>query len=207
MKRIAILITGVIGVVCVLGALVTDPKLAALAGLGADPFPDTPTGKVSCGPDKCPPGGDWTAPVPHGIVSGYRTPQRPSHDGVDLSAPRGTTVHAAAAGVVTQAECQATLHGGWYDCDRDGSPQVTGCGWHVTIAHADNTLTAYCHLVQQPDVNAGDHVDVGDTIGTSGTSGNSSGPHLHLEVHDTHVWEPDSAVNPVGFFASKGVQL
>lgn len=207
MRRLIVLIVATIAVVCGLGALVTDPKLGAVFGLPADPFPDDETRPVSCGPDKCPPGGEWTAPVPHGIVSGYRTPQRPGHDGVDLGSPRGTDVRAAATGVVTQAECQATLNGGDYGCDRDGSPQVLGCGWHVTIAHADNTLTVYCHLVEQPRVDVNDEVDVGDVIGTSGTSGNSSGPHLHLEVHDNHVWSASSAVNPVAWFAGKGVRL
>lgn len=207
MKRLLVLIVATVTVMCGLGAVVTDPRLGAAFGLPADPFPDSGANGVSCGPDKCPPGGDWTAPVPHGIVSGYRTAGRPGHDGVDLGAPRGTSVRAAAAGVVTQAECQATLNGGWYGCDRDGSPQVQGCGWHVTIAHAHNALTVYCHFVQQPDVTIGDKVTVGDVIGTSGTSGNSSGPHLHLEVHDNHVWEPSSAVNPVAFFNGKGVRL
>lgn len=207
MKRLIILLVATIAVMCGFGALVTDPKLGAAFGLPPDPFPDTETDTVSCGPDKCPPDGDWTAPVPHGIVSGYRTSQRPGHDGVDLGAPRGTDVRAAAAGVVTQAECQATLGGGAYGCDRDGSPQVLGCGWHVTIAHADNTLTVYCHFVEQPHVAVGAAVDVGDVIGISGTSGNSSGPHLHLEVHNTHTWQPGSAVEPVNFFAGKGVRL
>lgn len=207
MKRLIVLIVATIAVVCGLGALVTDPKLGAAFGLPADPFPDTTDTDVSCGPEKCPPGGEWTAPVSQGIVSGYRTPQRPDHDGVDLGAPRGTQVRAASSGVVTQAECQAWLNGADYSCDRDGSPQVQGCGWHVTIAHANNTMTVYCHFVEEPAVEVGDTVDVGDVIGTSGTSGNSSGPHLHLEVHNNHTWEPDSAVNPVGFFAGKGVRL
>src|SRR6266540_2169322 len=71
----------------------------------------------------------WVAPVRAPIVSGFRTPDRPTHDGVDLGAARGTPIHAASTGVVTTVRCNISPpeHG----CDRDGSPQTPGCGWYV----------------------------------------------------------------------------
>jgi len=59
----------------------------------------------------------WLAPVNAPLVSGFRTPQRPNHNGVDLAAARGTQIRAAAAGVVITAECNVSTG----NCDVDGS--------------------------------------------------------------------------------------
>src|SRR5262249_10908785 len=50
----------------------------------------------------------WTIPVRGPIVSGFRTPERPRHNGVDLAVPKGTSVHAAADGIVIKVRCDAT---------------------------------------------------------------------------------------------------
>ena len=73
--------------------------------------------------------GPWTQPVHAPIVSGFRTPARPSHDGVDLGAARNTVIVAAAAGTVTTVACNAhTADGQPWGCDRDGDPDRTvGC--------------------------------------------------------------------------------
>src|SRR5207244_2341103 len=104
---------------------------------------------------------------------------RPTHNGVDIIAPRGTLIRAASAGIVVTVRCNVSQG----TCDQDGSPAVKGCGWYVEIAHGANLATRYCHMVQRPSVVVGQRVGTGQPIGYVGTSGNSSGPHLHFEVH------------------------
>jgi murein DD-endopeptidase MepM/ murein hydrolase activator NlpD len=143
----------------------------------------------------------WTVPVKAGIVSGFRTPQRPTHNGVDLGAPRHTKIHAASAGVVIVSKCDLG------NCDNDGSPSTPGCGWFVDILHADNVITRYCHMVQRPFVSVGDRVSAGQIIGLVGTSGHSSGPHLHYETHLNGDRSFAGGVDPMPFMAERGVPL
>ena len=86
-----------------------------------------------------------------------------THDGVDIPAPEGTPVLAAAAGAVAEA--------GW-----DGSD-----GNYVLLSHAGGLTTRYCHLAQA-SVALGDQVAAGEAIGTVGATGMATGPHLHLEA-------------------------
>ncbi len=147
----------------------------------------------------CAPTGPWIQPVLAPIVSGFRPPQRPSHDGVDLGAGRGTPIRAASAGTVTVVRCniRPASHG----CDVDGSPQTPGCGWYVDIEHAAGIVTRYCHMLTHPYVQEGQAVAVGQIIGVVGSSGHSSGPHLHFEVHiGDH--SSGTATDPVPFMAS-----
>src|SRR6266542_5433483 len=141
----------------------------------------------------------WVAPVHAAIVSGFRTPDRPTHDGVDLGAPRGTPIHAAASGVVTVVRCNISPpeHG----CDRDGSPQTPGCACYVDIDHPGGIVTRYCHMLTHPAVTEGQPVVAGQVLGIVGSSGHSSGPHLHFEVHlGDH--SSASATDPVPFMAA-----
>jgi murein DD-endopeptidase MepM/ murein hydrolase activator NlpD len=150
----------------------------------------------------------WTAPVRGPVVSGWRTPERPRHNGVDIAVPRRTTIRAAAGGVVVKMRCDATgPDGRFWGCDRDGSPSVLGCGWFVDILHAGNVMTRYCHMIQRPFVFAGQRVAAGQAIGLSGTSGHSSGPHVHFEVHLNGDSSFDGAVNPVPFMQQAGAPL
>ncbi len=150
----------------------------------------------------------WTAPVRGPIVSGFRTADRPAHDGVDLAVPKGTVVHAAAAGVVITVACFARAPDGTsWGCDRDGSAAVAGCGWYVEILHASDLITRYCHLAARPDVVPTQRVAAGQAIGHSGSSGNSSGPHLHFEVHEHGDASHDGAVDPVPFMQKVGAPL
>jgi murein DD-endopeptidase MepM/ murein hydrolase activator NlpD len=151
----------------------------------------------------------WMKPVPGGIVSGFRTAGRPGHDGVDLAAAKGTPIHAAASGLVIQVVCNARLRDGTpYSCDLDGDPvTVRGCGWYVELLHPDATVTRYCHLVHRPSVDVGQQIAVGQVIGLVGSSGHSSGPHLHLEAHTSRPATELNAVDPIAFFVQRGVDL
>ncbi|GLZ77182.1 hypothetical protein Afil01_19890 [Actinorhabdospora filicis] len=172
---------------------------AARAALGAAPGTCANAGQISAS--------GWTTPVEEGIVSGFRTADRPTHDGVDLGAPRGTIIHAASSGVVSLVLCNASLGGVPYSCDADGSPAVMGCGWYVEITHAAGVITRYCHMVQKPPVIVGQKVTAGQPIGISGTSGNSSGPHLHFEVHLNNDPNSSGAIDPSVFMQQRGAPL
>ncbi|MBQ1062063.1 MULTISPECIES: M23 family metallopeptidase [unclassified Micromonospora] len=148
----------------------------------------------------------WTAPLPGGVVSGFRTTARPSHHGVDLAASKGTPIHAASAGRVLVARCDPDS-AGRKDCDRDGWPNKGGCGWFVDILHAGGFITRYCHMVERPRVVPGQSVAAGEVIGLSGSSGNSSGPHLHFEVHRNGDRSSNGADNPVPFMRKRGAPL
>ncbi|MDG4834173.1 M23 family metallopeptidase [Solwaraspora sp. WMMD1047] len=158
-----------------------------------------------CGANVGPMG--WTQPIIAEVGSGFRTADRPSHDGVDFSVGKGTAIHAAASGVVTRVRCNAidVRTGGDWGCDRDGNPELTsGCGWYVDIEHPNPggpggvIVTRYCHLLTRPAVAEGERVVAGQVIGVAGSSGHSSGPHLHYEVHlGDH--SPATAVDPVAF--------
>lgn len=149
----------------------------------------------------------WAAPIDAPISSGFRPPDRPTHNGVDLSGDRGIPVHAAAAGTVIWAGCDP----GTGNCNVDGSINTPGCGWHVEIRHAGHVVTRYCHLVARPEVADGDTVTAGQVLGYEGTSGNSSGPHLHFEVHigvrPGGDIDAANAIDPVPFLRDRGVDL
>ncbi|MET7831303.1 peptidoglycan DD-metalloendopeptidase family protein [Micromonospora sediminicola] len=173
--------------------------VAALTGVSA--------GLTACGVTVSAQG--WTQPVYADVGSGFRTPDRPSHDGVDLIVGKGTPIHAASAGTVTVVRCNAIdvrTRRDW-GCDRDGDPTLTrGCGWYVDITHPGGVVTRYCHMLTHPAVTEGQQVAAGDVIGSSGSSGHSYGPHLHFEVHlGDHG--SGTAVDPVAFMASVGAPL
>jgi len=145
----------------------------------------------------------WTQPVRALVVSGFRTAERPTHDGADLGAARHTTIVAAASGTVQRVRCNAidTRTGGQWGCDRDGSPEYTrGCGWYVDLAHLGGVTTRYCHMQTQPYVKVGDPVIAGQPIGEVGSTGHSSGPHLHYEVHVN----PRGPVDPEDWMSAHG---
>ena len=99
---------------------------------------------------------------------GYRsdpfTGQTRGHTGIDIAVPTGTPVRAALPGVVTTAAYNAG-----------------GYGYYVMVDHGNGMVTLYAHnsklLVQ-----AGDTVEAGDILSLSGSTGRSTGPHLHFEV-------------------------
>ncbi len=111
----------------------------------------------------------FTMPVVGTPTSGYGSRIDPiqhkeiKHPGFDLAAKTGTPVSAAAAGTVISAGPAGTY------------------GNLVTVRHGNGVETRYAHL-SATTVKAGDHVDAGQQIGNVGTTGYSTGPHLHFEV-------------------------
>ncbi|MEU9207388.1 transglycosylase family protein [Streptomyces sp. NPDC048415] len=108
------------------------------------------------------------------------------HTGVDFPVPTGTSVKAVAAGHVVSA--------GW-----GGS-----FGYQVVIRHADGRYTQYGHL-SAISVKAGQSVVGGQRIGRSGTTGNSTGPHLHFEVRTGPGFGTD--IDPVAYLRAGGVRI
>jgi murein DD-endopeptidase MepM/ murein hydrolase activator NlpD len=148
----------------------------------------------------------WTIPLKSVVGSGFRTKSRPTHQGVDLIVGKYTPIAAVNSGYVSVMKCDEDRRGR-RSCNVDGYPGKGGCGWMVEIVHATNEMTRYCHLVQRPFVEEGDQVTAGQIIGRVGSSGNSSGPHLHFEVHLNNDRTSQGAVDPVDFMASRGAPL
>ncbi|MEU7903091.1 peptidoglycan DD-metalloendopeptidase family protein [Actinoplanes sp. NPDC049118] len=147
--------------------------------------------------------GAWTLPVDAGLVSGFRTGARPAHDGVDLGAARNTPIRAAASGTVVKVACNVSSG----SCDVDGKLTLTGCGWYVEVLHAGDIVTRYCHMVRRPPVTAGRRVARGAILGHVGSSGSSSGPHLHFEVHNGSPATRANAINPIAFMRARGLSI
>jgi murein DD-endopeptidase MepM/ murein hydrolase activator NlpD len=141
-----------------------------------------------------------------GVGSGFRTAERPTHQGVDIALPRYTPIVAVASGVVSVAKCDLD-NNGRRSCDEDGWPGKGGCGWMVEIVHAANVMSRYCHMVRSPSVRVGQQVAAGQPIAQAGTSGNSSGPHLHFEIHQNNDRSSSGAVDPVAFMRIQGAPL
>jgi murein DD-endopeptidase MepM/ murein hydrolase activator NlpD len=92
------------------------------------------------------------------------------HTGLDIAAPMDTPVQAAAAGVVALAGAET-----------DGQGHLVGYGNYVVIAHGGGMITLYGHL-DKILVKTGQAVHAGDPIGLEGSTGNSTGAHVHFEV-------------------------
>jgi murein DD-endopeptidase MepM/ murein hydrolase activator NlpD len=97
------------------------------------------------------------------------------HPGLDIGVPFGSQVHAVAAGVVTYAGV------------RDGYGKV------VEIDHGDGYMTRYAHNSKLL-AHVGEHVRAGEVISDAGSTGRSTGPHVHFEV-----WHGGKLVNPIAY--------
>jgi murein DD-endopeptidase MepM/ murein hydrolase activator NlpD len=107
------------------------------------------------------------------IVGGCDPGTRPTHTGVDINNNGNTPVYASAAGTVTFA---------------DNSNSQVGYGTQIVIAHADGYTTRYAHMVYQSlTVSKDQYVTQGQRIGTVGSTGNSTGDHLHFEIYRNGV--------------------
>jgi murein DD-endopeptidase MepM/ murein hydrolase activator NlpD len=148
----------------------------------------------------------WTIPLKGPVGSAFRSRSRPNHQGVDISVDKYRPIFAVASGVVSMVKCDEDFRGR-KTCNVDGYPGKGGCGWMVEIIHAGNVMTRYCHLVQRPFVRENQQVAAGELIGRVGSSGNSSGPHLHFEVHLGNDRSSAGAVDPVRFMQQQGAPL
>ncbi len=107
------------------------------------------------------------------------------HTGVDFGAASGTPIHAAGAGEIAQAG------------------RESGYGNAIEITHNDHYSTFYAHMSRfAAGIHEGVHVNQGQVIGYVGSTGRSTGPHLHFEVR-----VDDKAVNPMTVRATGGRQL
>ncbi|MCY7372688.1 MAG: M23 family metallopeptidase [Spirochaetaceae bacterium] len=106
-----------------------------------------------------------------------------AHTGQDFAAPSGTAVRAVGDGIIV-----STGYDGAY-------------GNKIVVQHEDGTLTWYCHL--SAILRTSGPVKAGDPIGRVGSTGNSTGNHLHLEVRPS----PDSPVPPLTWLRQHGVEV
>lgn len=150
----------------------------------------------------------WVLPLPAGsyrISSGYGPRDGRFHYGLDLAAPAGTPIYAAAAGTVVGAQCTSPSCDRPGDLDVGGNPTTPGCGWRVQIQHTGGIATTYCHALALT-VHTGQTVTAGQTIGYVGSTGNSSGPHLHFQVHQGAPPISDvTTVDPLPFLRGVGL--
>ncbi|MFI0988472.1 transglycosylase family protein [Streptomyces exfoliatus] len=133
---------------------------------------------------------EYSAPVSAGIGTRYGT--RGSswssgyHTGVDFPVPTGTSVKAVAAGRIVSSGW-----GGAY-------------GYQIVLRHDDGRFSQYAHL-SALTVREGQRVQAGQRIGRSGSTGNSSGPHLHFEVRTGPGYGSD--IDPLAYLRARGVTL
>jgi murein DD-endopeptidase MepM/ murein hydrolase activator NlpD len=150
----------------------------------------------------------WVLPLPAGsyrISSGYGPRDGGFHYGLDFAAPAGTPIYAAAAGTVVDAQCTSPSCDRPGELDPAGNPTTPGCGWRVQIQHPDGIATTYCHALALT-VHTGQTVVAGQTIGYVGSTGNSTGPHLHFQVHRGAPPISDATtVDPLPFLRSVGL--
>ena len=131
----------------------------------------------------------WPLPQSYTITSwfGYRedpfTGEIAYHSGTDIAAPEGTPILEAADGTVTIANAIDSWGGGY--------------GYHIKVKHNDTYDTLYAHC-SSICVTVGQEVKQGEVIGYVGTTGNSTGNHLHFEV-----WQNGERTDALGFFKAK----
>lgn len=109
-----------------------------------------------------------------------------THQGLDLAAPMLTPEYAAADGIVLKAG------------------PASGFGLAVYILHENGDVTVYGHM-EKILVEAGQYVDAGETIALVGSRGQSTGPHLHFEVHKGGI--DGRRVDPMAWLRERGVDV
>lgn len=115
-----------------------------------------------------------------------------THNGIDFAAPAGTPIYSSNSGVVMYI-----------------SPETSSMGNAVCIKtdvvdpNGNKLIVRYLHMLQTPLVSVGDRVSVGQLLGYVGSTGNSTGNHLHFDVIKTGTWSGPAVshtYNPRIFF-------
>ncbi len=120
--------------------------------------------------------GIWSSPLNGPITSAFGQRKSGYHHGTDIAADTGTKYYAAAAGTVTFAGYRNSIYGNAVIVDH-------GNGWRTVYAHSSKVL-----------VKEGDKVTNKTALGLVGSTGNATGPHLHLELH-----KDDTVLNPMKY--------
>lgn len=142
-----------------------------------------PSGKDTTPSTQVPSSSGWITPVKsYTLTSPFGMRLHPiqkvwkMHNGVDMAAPQGTPIYAAKSGKVTKTAYQAG-----------------GAGYYVTINHGDGFSSVYMHMTHYI-VSPGDYVTAGQVIGYVGSTGGSTGPHLHFGISYNGTY-----VNPMNY--------
>ena len=141
--------------------------------------------------------GNWYWPLPgrykiSSLFGGRIDPingRRDNHTGTDIPAPSGTPIYAAQEGIVTTV---------------NRNKNSSSYGYYCIINHGGGYVTLYAHQCQVPIVNEGDTVSKGQVIGYVGTTGRSTGNHLHFELRVNGVRNDVLKLYPGMTFTSPG---
>ncbi|MEU9609413.1 M23 family metallopeptidase [Streptomyces sp. NPDC048057] len=164
-----------------------ETKPAAAPAAPAAPAPKAAP-KAVAAPSWVKPLDSYVLSATYGKAGGMWTS---NHSGQDFAVPTGTSVKSIGAGTVVKA-------GG------NGAGDGPAYGNAVVIKHNNGMYSQYAHL-NSVGVSVGQSVKAGQEIAKSGNTGNSSGPHLHMEIRNTANY--GSAVDPVSFLRSVGVSI
>ncbi|MEO5729149.1 MAG: M23 family metallopeptidase, partial [Byssovorax sp.] len=144
---------------------------------------------------KQPNAGGWRKPVPGAPITSRFNPKRlhpvlhtvMPHTGTDFGAPTGTPIYAAFRGVIESAG------------------PAGACGNAVQIQHPNGINTGYCHMSRFANIKVGEHVGTHQLIGYVGTTGRSTGPHLHFFAKKNGVFFDAETLQLDGARALPGV--
>lgn len=159
--------------VMVPGGRMPDPPRPAPVSRGAAPAPENVSGRA---PSAAPASGGATGRFAWPTAGPIFTYFGAGHAGIDISPPYGTPIYAADGGrVISVLQWDYSY------------------GWHLIIDHGNGYQTLYAHA-SRFNVSVGDYVDKGQLIAWVGSTGKSTGPHLHFEIHLNGV-----AVDPLKY--------
>ena len=160
-----------------------DLKAAEYKEWLATYVPTRPSGTDTTPSTQAPSSSGWIKPLKsYTITSPFGMRIHPIHkverfhEGVDMAAPQGTPIYAAKEGKVTTTSYQAG-----------------GAGYYVSINHGDGFASIYMHMTNYI-VKPGQHVSTGQVIGYVGSTGGSTGPHLHFGISYNGTY-----VNPMSY--------